>query len=478
MEKTRDIKRGVIDKVTSSRREKSGVSLKKKRDAIQKRQRTVTKAQVDKETLVQLMGRFNLDQFMSGDAFLPQLRLLNEILCHYDIVYHLFAPSNMSAEHKDGPFLFENDVILQRLMQLFAAGSEDASLSIAHISGHPESYTWALKLTELGVMEILGRHLTTPSTSKVLKENCLWICSQLANDNMHTRDLLLKVGLANWLLAQPRDDVLVVTEVSWTLKMLFACAPAPVFEHISGLWDWMVECFHTLPRHESQIMENIVDTLNLMALDTHYRSWLLVSQRQLLLRVREMDIYTMQIVGLFATLAMDDEQHEFLVTQVQAARLFEANLDHLDPIVRIQAALGICNLGANPKCLPEVCTERILATTFRLFSNCDIADILKLLDEFVLNVVESAAHSKLLQPIQMLCQYGLIRRMSQMFYKGHDFQLLVKCIWATDVIMTLVPSSREQFEEVGVLDSIESLLGNPNERVQKLATDFADKWKL
>ena len=480
MEKV-DLKRETSSsaKVSERHRNRSNRDMRKKREAARATKRRPESAKLTRDEIIHLIRQFNLQEIMS-DHPLNQVKLLNEILKNHSIANKMFAPSNMAYEYRDGPFLFENDDIIKRLVQLMTQGMEEASLTLVHISGHEESYTWSMKLMQMGVMHGLQTHLNNQQASPVLRENCFWIVGNLAVDSMEMRDFLINDGIITCLLAQPRTDKQVVLDVSWVFKTLFSCSPAPTFPDVAPMWDWLLECFKALPKQADEpILENILDTVFLMSMDPNYRTWLISSQKAFLMELRSLyNVYVFQIAALLSTLAMEEDAHEFLVTQMGAATLFEACLSNMDPRARLQGALGVCNLGSNNMCLSYVCTPSIVRQIFKLFADADTDIIESSLDHFLLNVVECAAQTKQIEPIQMLCEAGLVRRMARMVVKQTDFSLVVNSIRVTDIIMTILPNSREQFEGHGVLDSIEALLSGKNERLQRLSADFADKWNL
>lgn len=455
------------DAVRSRHRERAGDGLRKRREA-------------EKHSKRRQEGSGNLSEqelrtlIQQHSPMGNNLEILCQVLGSGKAVYRFFAPEATWPEYAQGPFIFTdaNKTLIPRLVQAFAAGNLIAGDCLIHISSHDNNFVWAFKLAEAGAVDVALAVARENRHGSQATATAYWILANMCTDNERTRNHILERGVLDVLKAQTFDPV-VLLDMCCLFKTLYDHVPVPPIESIAnGVWPKMAQIFCTT---DVEPIRNVLllAMINMSRCSNQYVEWL-VAQEAIMQRIVTL-APTIEVLYLCATLTRCDSAH-MAMAPYDVVGVFVAGLLAINPAMRIEGGLGLCNLAHTPLYLERLCEPRVLDVVFMQFRNTDIWRVLKELYWFLtqLIIIAPSQTEDIREAIlYRLMANGVIVQLLQLFRSEADPNLLHDALMALGIIFTWQgPAALQEFEDHEGVAKLEALEFNPScsAQVQALAT--------
>lgn len=302
--------------------------------------------------LKKLISNFPMSEFMQNPKPIDIVTKLAEILRIPDSKYY-YDKSNIYPEYDEGPFLFQNKLVLQRLIS-FLNTSQDMDLLIAvtraliFVSAHEEAMTWSFEMVRCNFIPF-AITLLDKCPNLEIKENIILIFANLMADNVMVRSKILTFERFQQVFV---NNLKIHTEhLMDNSAFLFNCAlleEVPL-KHIEPIWETMIEYSYNCP--EGDVLRVLICGITRgVTMDCDdYRLNVAANDRLLeaLMKPKTQDESMLRMIAnIMSALMATPSLHEKLITK-GILGLYHIFLNHKELVVRREGCNGVYNAIVN-----------------------------------------------------------------------------------------------------------------------------------
>jgi hypothetical protein len=353
--------------------EKSIRNHKAKREEILLEKRKGKQSTLKPEELKNLISNFPINEFLENPNPVAIVKKLVQILRTPECNQY-YDQSNLYPENENGPFLFQNKKVLERLIS-FLHISQNMELlhevtdALICISAHEEELTWSFEMIRCNFIPY-GIAILDKCPDLDIKERIVWIFANLMADHVIPRSRILTFDrfqqvFVNTLL---RHDKLI--DIS---MFLFNCA---LFEevplkHVQLIWDTIINLLLTRAPNGDVLRVLVAGIVRGVRMNCDdYRINIVNNDHLLhsLINPKTQDVEILRMIATIMSSFMTTQTlHEKLVNK-GILTLYYVFLNHKELIIRKEGCNGIYNAIVNGCLEPIVTHNGLIESIQRQFS--------------------------------------------------------------------------------------------------------------
>lgn len=451
---------------------KRSETKRQRKDKITKRRGIGNQSHESPISIISLITSLNFNP----DESLPKLVKL----FGYDQIDMYLSPCEMHPEFK-GPYIFPNEKPFLWLISLLDDKRyvEMTTRCFVGISAHEKKEEWVNRLIPL----LPKFYYILNNGTNELKENIIWILSNMCIDSVHVRDLILSQKACEMI-------VQVLDLTNWTniqcsaifLKSLFVHKEAiPEAEKVMSLWTVMtqkvlLEHFSLPINHHGAVLIDILRCIDRLVRYSDQYKLTLAKNKILLERIityTNVDDTLIQFLAceILSTLTELKETHPIMITYMP---LFLTMLNTANPGIREEGGTAIANFAESKECLHVVCSEVVLSAINRQFEYTDVSSVLKqmyfTIDSIIITGYKHNLQDKvfpiMVKFIYRICNSLVLEVMPNLVSRSIR---ALKCLAEWNLVLT-----RDMMEEFDGLSRLDRLSNHQNIEIQSVAEELVE----
>lgn len=444
---------GSGEEVTLSHIEKNASALRKRREDKRDKKRRPTE-QITGNSILDLMKKLNYKEFMESPAPVDSLNVLDLLLKQKGISNYF----GKCDKNKDGPFLFEDPLVLKRLVHLIRSDNQQVQIitasCLSNVACHKEPFLWVNRLVENGVLPLAFEILKKPTSSSKLRENLLWMIASIALDNHRFRDLLVNNGICQLVtelaMKESHENITFIATLAYLFRCLFYHEESSV-PYPNPFWDFIIlKLFNTFYSElPDPIVLDLLDGIcSTIRANDDYRA-LFFKQSHYIMDLSNQNI---AIINRFADICISLSRCIRIRPEASNALVvnFTRLLQQQNPAVRFQAAIGLKNLSVSAISLQHLCQEEVLKTlNAQLAYTSDVGTINMSLQYCICQMVICAAEAgkqNIVYPLLIEKLFIHLKLARILFIKGDD-NILIKGLEAFLFLISWDNSIAEKLDD-------------------------------
>jgi hypothetical protein len=431
------------------------------------------------DNIIELIQTFPIKQFLNEPEPVRIVEVLLRLLKTEGI--EAYYASSQRNEINDGPFLFQEGVVIQKLISLLRTSTNiplliNVSHCLISISAHPECMIWTTKLLINNFVQH-AIYLLEKCPNPIVKENLIWTLSNMILDGTMIRDGVMKIDGAKLL-----NLVIANIENNASVCIYFMCSltkdnPIPNFELVHQLWEQIIDRVFTKIDNESLNYKFILESIHRVSAINKaddYRIFIATYKDILTTIMNHKNLLIS--ADIVQNLTYTESIHELLIHK-GVIQYFLCLFDTIDPRFRITGATGIRIMATSRFAINLLLKPEALNVIEKHFEYSQMHDMQVELKLILCQIVLTISKMGIVNTsYPILFERNIHKQITKSLSEQHDMTLLTTALFA---IINLMKFDRKvmkiTIEELGYLDRIESISMNcKNKGASEIAEQILD----
>ena len=432
-----------------------------------------------------LIETFPVNEFLNTKEPIEICNTLLQILKTKDID-EFYAKSNMYYENMDGPFLFENKNVFNKLLSLLGCTTNIPLLTcVSHIliliSSHEETLTWTSRI--LPALPLIVTIIDNcPIT--VIRENLIWTLSNMCIDHSSINKIVYPKTITtvtnNLMYAIKNEQWDIISVCAFYLKgILSHKQDSPDISQIIKLWKLIMEDIYLNEYFEISDIDITYELITkcisvAVKISDSYRLSILNDENLIKRIINPLSNETKLLIihaDILGCLLWSQQTHIPLI-KMGVINLFKMFLFDKQPTIREEGATSLAILASCPAALPELMTDSFLLTIQKVLIRTDlrrVANQMKML--FCTLLLHKESRNMYERIIPMISYFD------EILHENYDLLLLITglkallelCKWNRTIV-------QEQIEAFDGITQLDKLSVSKNEEVNDLAIKIINRF--
>ncbi len=485
-DKIKDFKTGLKDNDKNFERHfkaKTKITQDKREKRLElKRRNKEEDIPIPTDNIIELIKTFPIQQFLNEQQPTNIVKTLLHVLKTQDIEYY-YAPSRSYSNQTNGPYLFQNDNVIIKLISLLETTKDIPLLTnVSHclicISAHPENLVWTGKLI---------RYNTIQSTMKLLehcpdvtvRDNLIWMLANIMLDGSLAKNSVVEIGkqkLIELVCKSLKHDKKIKSTSIFFLYAITREIPLVDFQIVEPLWNIILnDVFINSYREEGdldndyQIILHLLSHICIQNNADDYRHSICYNNNvmeRLLKPINQKNIMELiKSADIIDSLTVNKDLHDRLIKN-RVLEFFVFLIDNHDPRLRILGVSGLKVMATNKFAIDYLIKDHVLITIMKHFEYSKQGNIQVQLKLLIAQMVITV--SKMGMPSEYypkLLDKDVHRRIICIIPEQHDMNLLYIGLSALkELVKYNKKLMKELIEDIGYMDKLETISFNHRDK--------------